>query len=233
LLVTVVLAVVCSDGVVIGADSQITNVGQGMSYPAQKLHPLGETAAWGGSGARAVLFDLERIFNGSAEAILESDDVGRALQERVLPVLRHHYDHFIEDVPGQKSGGTPATYVLAAGYGEKGSWIIEVDPTGMVTHHEEVGFHAIGSGAPMAQQAGALLAHFQMNERSVDHGVVVMVRVLDALSLTSPSVGGGLDVCRITADGARHLDDGEIDKVRGQVARWAELEQQALDALFE
>jgi 20S proteasome alpha/beta subunit len=233
MLVTVVLAVRCSDGVVIGSDSQITNVGQGMSYPAQKLHPLGETAAWGGSGARAALFDLQRLFNRSADAILESDDVGRALQERVLPVLRHHYDHFIEHVPGQKNGGSPATYVLAAGYGDGGPWIIEIDPSGMVTHHEEVGFHAIGSGAPMAQQAGALLAHFQMHERSVEHGVVVMVRVLDALSLTSPSVGGGLDVCRITGDGAQHLDDGEIDDVRKRVARWAELEQQALDALFD
>lgn len=229
---TVVLSIVCSDGVVIGADSQITNVGQGMSYPAQKLHPLGTTAAWGGSGARAVLFDLERLFNGSADAILESDDIGRALQERVLPVLRHHYEHFIETVPGQKSAGTPATYVLAAGYGDDGPWIIEVDPSGMVTHHEEVGFSAIGSGAPMAQQAGALLAHFQMSERSVDHGVVAMVRVLDALSLTSPSVGGGLDVCRITTEGAHHLDDGEIDEARAQVARWAELETKALDALF-
>jgi proteasome beta subunit len=63
--------------------------------------------------------------------------------------------------------------------------------------------------------------------------VVVMVRVLDALSLTSPSVGGGLDVCRITADGARHLDDGEIDELRKSVTRWAELEQQALDTLFD
>jgi hypothetical protein len=204
-----------------------------MSYPAQKLRPLGTTAAWGGSGARAVLFDVQRLFDGSAEAILESDDIGRALQERVLPVLRYHYDHFIETVPGQKAGGTPATYVLAAGYGDDGPWIIEIDPSGMVTHHEEVGFHAVGSGAPMAQQAGALLAHFRMNTHGVEHGVVVMVRVLDALSLSSPSVGGGLDVCRITADGAHHLDDGEIDKVRGHVSRWAELEQQALEELFD
>jgi hypothetical protein len=33
----------------------------------------------------------------------------------------------------------------------------------------------------MAQQAGALLAHFQMNQHSVEHGMVAIVRVLDAL----------------------------------------------------
>jgi 20S proteasome alpha/beta subunit len=48
---TVVLATVCEDGVVIGSDSQITDKGRGMTYPAEKLHPLGDTAAWGGSGA--------------------------------------------------------------------------------------------------------------------------------------------------------------------------------------
>lgn len=38
---TVVLATVCEDGVVIGSDSQITDKGRGMTYPAEKLHPLG------------------------------------------------------------------------------------------------------------------------------------------------------------------------------------------------
>ena len=59
---TVVLATVCEDGVVIGSDSQITDKGRGMTYPAEKLHPLGEKAAWGGSGARSVLTDVKRCF---------------------------------------------------------------------------------------------------------------------------------------------------------------------------
>jgi len=49
---TVVLSVVCHDGVVLGADTQITDTDRGMSYPGQKLHAMGEHAAWGGSGAR-------------------------------------------------------------------------------------------------------------------------------------------------------------------------------------
>jgi hypothetical protein len=56
--------------------------------------------------------------------------------------------HFIKHVAGQESGGAPATYVLTSGFGDSGAWIIEIDPGGMVTHHEEVGFHVIGSGAP-------------------------------------------------------------------------------------
>jgi proteasome beta subunit len=83
--VTVVLAVRCSDGLVIASDSQITEGDRDVSYPAQKLHPLGDHAAWGGSGARSVLLDLETEFDRSAAAILEADDVGRELQSRVIP----------------------------------------------------------------------------------------------------------------------------------------------------
>ena len=229
---TVVVSVVCKDGVAIGADTQITDTDRGMSYRGQKLHPLGEHAAWGGSGSRAVLGDLEKVFASEAGAICDASDIGRALQERCLPVLRHHYERFIPDVPGEDMKGGPATYVLAAGWSPDGPWIVEVTPSGMVSRFEGVGFHAIGSGAPMAQQAGALLTHFDMVDRSVRHGVVGLVRVLDALTVTSPSVGLQIDVSAITEKGAHHLSDKEIEAARKDVARWREGEQKVLDDLF-
>lgn len=229
---TVVLAIRCADGVVVASDSQITDPGRGLSYPAQKLHPLGDHAAWGGSGSRAVLHDLEQIFDSEPDAIVEAPDIGHALQARVLPVLEQHYKNFIEDVPAGKPGATPATYVLAAGYANGNPFIVDIDPHGLIGHYEEIGFHAVGSGSPMAQQAHALLAHFGMSRRSVDYGVVAALRVLDALDASSPSVGGPMDVCRITPEGARHLDEEAVAEVRRSVQRWTELEQRALDDLF-
>ncbi|QYG94624.1 proteasome protein [Iamia sp. SCSIO 61187] len=230
---TVVLSIVCADGLVMASDSQITDSARGMSYPGQKLHELGATAAWGGSGARSVLLDLERIFAASAAAILEGEDVGRELQERVIPVLKHHYENFIVDVPGEETQGTPSAYVLAAGYSHGEPFVVEINPNGMVSHYEDVGFHAVGSGAAMAQQAGALLAHFDMTERSADYGVVAAVRTLDALARTSPSVGDEIDVCRIRPEEAHHLDADEVADVRKLVARWGEAEQRALDELLD
>lgn len=182
---TVVLAVLCADGLVVAADSQITDPGRGLSYPAQELHPLGDCAAWGGSGSRAVLHDVKKVFDAEPQAIVEAPDVGRAPQARVVPVFEHHYAKFIADVPGSKPGATPATFVLAAGYTSGQPFIVDIDPHGLIGHYEDTGFHAVGSGAPMAQQAEALLAHFRMTQRPVDYGVVVALRVLDALDLTS------------------------------------------------
>ena len=229
---TVVLALRCADGVVLGADSQVTDPGRGLSYPAQKLHALGKNAAWGGSGSRAVLHDIEQVFDAEPEAVVEAQDVGRALQARVLPIFKHHYASFISDVPETKPGATPATYVLAAGYAAGQPFIVDIDPHGLIGHHEQTGFQAVGSGAPMAQQAYALLANFQMSERGVDYGVVAALRVLDALDASSPTVGGPMDICRITAEGAHHLSPDEVDAVRGKVSRWLELEQRAIDEMF-
>jgi proteasome beta subunit len=229
---TVVLAARCKDGLVLASDTQITESDRGMSFPAQKLHSLGERAAWGGSGARGVLLDLAERFTADAAAIVDATNVDRELQERVLPVLRHHYDNFIEKVPGEDLGATPSAYVLAAGYTGDAPWIIEINPNGLVSHYEDIGFQAIGSGAAMAQQAASLMAHFQVIDREVRYGVVVAVRVLEALSQTSPSVGGPLNIVRITPDGAHFLDEDEIEDARDHVRRWEELEQKALDELF-
>ncbi|PQD99895.1 proteasome protein [Mycobacterium sp. EPG1] len=230
---TVVLALRCANGVVLASDSQITDPGRGLTYPAQKLHPLGTHGAWGGSGSRSVLHDVEQVFSAEPEAILQSENIGHALQARVVPILKHHYENFIAEVPGQETGGTPATYVLAAGYVGDEPFIVDVDPNGLIGHHVETGFQAIGSGAAMAQQAHALLAHFGMSKRDVDYGVVAALRVLDALDASSPSVGGPMDICRITPDGATHLEPDEVDEVRRRVGRWVELEHHALDGLFD
>ncbi len=230
---TVVLATVCEDGVVIGSDSQITDKGRGMTYPAEKLHPLGDTAAWGGSGARSVLTDVKRCFNEKSAAILEAPDIGRALQAQVLPILRYHYETFIEDVPGEEDGGTPSAYVMAAGWRDGEPWIIEITPSGMIGHYADIGFHAIGSGAAMAQQAGSLLSHFRLGQRSVRFGCAAVLRVLHALDLTSASVGKPFSLCRIDANGAHHLSDEEIEEVGEVVRKWEEAEQAVIAKVFD
>jgi proteasome beta subunit len=230
--VTVVLAIRCADGVVIASDSQITDPDRGLSFPAQKLHRFGDHAAWGGSGSRGVLTDVERALTSSAEQLLAAEEVSHALQEVVVPILRRHYDWFVEEVPGETTSATPSAYLLAAGYSRGEPFVVEINPQGMVSRYEDIGFHAIGSGAPMAQQAGALLAHVRVTDRPVDAGVLAAVRVIEALSTTSPSVGLEIDVARITPDGAHHLSEEELDGVREQVRRWVDGEQEVLDDLM-
>ncbi|HUG84865.1 MAG TPA: hypothetical protein VMM13_09885 [Euzebya sp.] len=230
---TVVLSIMCADGVVIAADSQITDVDRGLSFPGQKLHRMGGHAAWGGSGSRGVLSDVQRALDTAAEEVLAAEQVSHALQELLIPILRRHYEHFIAEIPGEETKGTPSAYVLAAGYSRGQPFIVEINPNGMASEYDDIGFHVVGSGAPMAQQARALLAHFHMLERPVDYGVLGAVRVIEALSTTSPSVGLEIDVARITPEGAHHLEPDEIEAVRKDVQRWIDAEQELLDGLLE
>jgi hypothetical protein len=47
-----------------------------VSYPAQKVHALGGNAARGGSGSRAVPYDIEQLFDPEPDAVVEARDVG-------------------------------------------------------------------------------------------------------------------------------------------------------------
>ena len=70
-----------------------------------------------------------------------------------------------------------------------------------------------------------------MTDRDVDHGALAAIRVLDALRITSPSIGGQVDVYRLTTEEAVALSEDDIERVREQVRRWAALENEALDRL--
>ena len=118
-----------------------------------------------------MLYDVEQIFNAEADAVVEAKNIGHACRTGAAGAqtsLRELH-------PGRAGAGSGrhARHLrLAAGYTGDVPFIVDLDPNGLIGHHEEIGFQAVGSGAPMAQQAHALLAHFRMTERDVDYGVV-------------------------------------------------------------
>jgi proteasome beta subunit len=52
---TLVIAMRCSDGLIMASDSQATEATGNVRHPTQKLHALGARAVWGGSGGSQVL----------------------------------------------------------------------------------------------------------------------------------------------------------------------------------
>jgi proteasome beta subunit len=72
-----------------------------------------------------------------------------------------------------------------------------------------------------------------MGERNVDYGVLAVVRVLEALRISQPMVGGPLNLVRLTPDGADFLDDDAVAEARETVERWEQEDQRTLDRLFD
>ncbi len=75
------------------------------------------------------------------------------------------------------------------------------------------------------------MAHFEVVEHSLRHGLLVAFRALDAVIETSAyGVGGPRQLWQITPeDGPVKLDDAEVEEIRTQVGLWQELERETLE----
>ncbi|MEX0956847.1 MAG: hypothetical protein WDZ83_16750 [Rhizobiaceae bacterium] len=72
-----------------------------------------------------------------------------------------------------------------------------------------------------------------MTDRSLRFGCAAVLRVLQALDLTSASVGEPFSLSRIDKDGAHHLSDKDIEQVSKDVRRWEEAEQAVIADIFD
>src|SRR3546814_18949622 len=100
--------------------------------------------------------------------------------------MKYHYENFIPALPGESVAGTPSAYVLAVGYSGDEPWIVEINPHAMVGRYEDHGFHALRSGAAMAQQPATLPPHFPIRAPPIDPAVLSALRVHRAPRYTSP-----------------------------------------------
>lgn len=234
---TVVIAIRCSDALVMASDSQATeahpNVHQRVRRETDKVFPLGGRVLWGASGMGSVIEELGEALPGHERSIERSTNIPSTVKRPVKTVLKNHYDGFVRvpEVPLSEQS-LPVASVLFAGYdGNDDPYIVEVDHNCNASRYEDEGFHAIGSGASFAQMSNALLAHFEVAQRPLAHGLLVAYRVLDAVINTSAyGVGGPIQLWQLTREsGAEHIRDEELSQIQAQVGGWQTLERESLE----
>jgi hypothetical protein len=215
------------------ADSQATETAGNVRHPTDKLFQLTPRSVWGAAGGAQIARDLQRQLPEAATAIDASADPAQLITNEVRKVLLQHYTPYLPQVPGIPIA-SPATSVLACGLGPGDApWIIEVDPHCAMSHYEDLGFHAIGSGAGFAQLASALMAHFDVRLRPVRHGLLLAYRVMDAaIDISSYGLGKPIQIWAVTPGGRRRLPKEELDEIEANVGGWRELERQTLDELM-
>lgn len=228
---TLIIAVSCTDGVIMASDSQATEATGSVRWPVQKVFPLHDQAVIGGSGPRQIIEDIYAACQASQRELEASPDIGESLLTLVEPVLRTYYSRYIPVVPGKAQRGSAETIMLATGYTEDGGpWIIEIDAHCMQTHYEERGFHAIGSAAGFAQMANALMAHFDVRNRPVAYGELVAYRAMRA-AIDTPAFGVGppIQMWQVKEGGAHELSAEELEAIADSVGGWEEAEKDALE----
>lgn len=232
---TIVIALSCSDGVVMASDSQASEMAAGVRWNVPKVFQLGARAVWGGTGDAQTILEINQalqlirpqIDGGAAAALIH------LLPAAINPVLRRRYANFINEVPGIQPA-SPATGTLACGYDSThGGWIIEVDPRCNSSDYTERGFHAVGSAAGFALLGSALLSHFRPTERPLSQGRLIAYRVIDAAIQTAMfGVGGDIQMWYVDADGVHQVGQDEIANIQNLVGGWQDDEGKLLDGIF-
>jgi proteasome beta subunit len=229
---TIVIALSCSDGVVMASDSQASEMAAGVRFNVQKIFQLSSRAVWGGTGDTQTIGEIDQALQAFRPQIEGSADLTQILPVVVRPILARRYANFIQ-APGVQPT-SPATGTLACGYDStRGGWIVEVDHNCMSSNYGPRGFHAVGSGAGFALLGNALLAHFRPAERPISQGRLIAYRVIDAAIQTSMfGVGGEIQMWYVDADGVNKVDADQIYEIQSLVGGWQDEEGKLLDRIF-
>jgi len=229
---TIVIALSCSDGVVMASDSQAVETAAGVRWNVQKIFQLSDRAVWGGTGDSQTITEIERALQGVRAQIEGGVDLIQLLPVVINPVLRRRYSPFLQ-VPGTPQT-SPATGSLVCGYDStRGGWIVEVDPHCTSSDYTDRGFHAVGSAAGFALLGSALLGHFRPAERPLSQGRLIAYRVIDnAIQTSMFGVGGDIQMWYVDAEGVHQVGEADMAEIKSLVGGWQEEEGKLLDRVF-
>jgi proteasome beta subunit len=230
--VTVVLAVRCADGVVLGSDSQGTdtsggNIAFATRSTVAKLFPLGTHIAWGATGGTGITQRFAHFSQGVDQQLLDHpiEDLRATLRGFQSQLQRQVQQ---EIIPGFQE--VPLLGVLFAGFTAGRPWILEVTPGGEDTEYTDS--YAVGSGGVFAKQAMASVAHYDLPNRNLSEAQAIVWRALDAcIEAAAWGLGSPIWLYSVTADGAASLPEDEWRAVEDTVNTWKEAEKDSLIGL--
>lgn len=231
---TVVLAVQCAEGVVLGSDSQGTdtsggNIATATRSTVSKLFPLGTHIAWGATGGGGIIQRFAHFCTTVDQAQLDRpiEELRATLAGFQRQFQRQIRAEVMEEFYGQ---AVPALGLLFAGYTAGRPWILEVTPGGEDTIYPD--FYAVGSAGVFARQAMASVAHYDLPNRNLAEAQVIVWRALDGcIEAAAWGIGRPIWLYSVTADGAATLPEDEWRSVGDSVNAWKEAERESLIGL--
>lgn len=226
---TLVLALICSDGILMASDGQSTfSTSAGpMRLPSEKIRALAGRLLWGGSGAVGLLQKIEIVLNDIDRATMSRPvaKVRAEIRGRVLREQKAAQDTYLNLAP---QFPLPTAHILLSGYEGERPWILEIDPNGTDTQLEEYGFAAVGSGAHFAY---AVLSGYGRHPWTLETGKVVSFKVIhEAINVAAFGLGPPIQMWEIPrSQPPRRVED--INGIRDTYEAWVQLQLEELGQL--
>lgn len=229
---TLILGLICADGVLLASDSQATYLtgGQQVKGDITKLVPQWLNVAWAASGDVGVAQHVQRVFAEheklGQQVYFENrnpDTVMKEICEVLRPSLREYFTGLLN-----YPNSNPWTAFLFSGWVKDGPVLFEVGADLIATDHREPGYAAIGSGDIFPYFALASLRHHRVRQCTMPRATLIAHRVVDdAIGVAAYGLGPPVQMITIAEGEAAQVRD-DIEAIEDGVRQWKEIEREAL-----
>lgn len=225
---TVALGLVCSDGVLVAADSQATS--GNIAQPAQKVMIVEDKpVVWAGSGSVYVIEEVEaalRQWLGVGMLLFDLHGLRQELAQVVRTAMSNCYQ---SAMPGHQ---IPAASFVFLGLTEQhGEFLLEIAGNGELNWHTARRYYAIGSGRELASVAVEMMRVSLELPLTLREGQVVAYRAIEttcAIAAGHVGVGGPVQMAVVDGAGSRILERPELDEIENLVQGWKAMERSML-----
>lgn len=232
---TVVVAIGCTDGVVIAADSATSDPEIGIKQPfSRKIKRIGAMPVlYGGSGDLGLLQKVSQNLEQKLKPCNTLNRLRREIKRLMCEELNESAKLHVPHLQHPIYRNPPDAVLLLVGVLADRPWILEIEKDGRDTmYNEDLGyFAAIGSGKPWAQ---AIFRPYLTTERTLDLGKVFAYRVVeDSIDFAAGHLAMPVHVCTISLDGTiTEVDQTECRAISDTCETWRELERETVGKLL-
>lgn len=229
---TLIVALACTDGIVMGAESASTDPLSKTKLLVSKIQRLGKhPILFGGAGGGGLIQNVTDDLNDlKLSSSVKFRAIRRDIQTACLPALQEAINTHVY-LPGHDTGPPTAT-LLFGGIHRNKPFLLEITANGTDTVYDDNfgNFWAIGSGTTLAQ---ALMRTHLNTERNLQLGKILAYRVLeDSIALSDMGLAKPIHLHTLALDGSlTKLDHQELVNLQETCETWRDLERETLGSL--
>ncbi len=232
---TLIIACICKDGLVVGADSQMTMgsaAGPIRKKTLDKIIPLSENILVGGAGSVSVIQKIMKKINEIPKEIKEKgkiEDIKNIICNQIVHNIRNEMLNKYRDLYVEKGEEiAPSADLILTGYSNGNPIIYLISRDGL--DEEEDNYCAIGIGDAFAQIS---LKDYDTCSLGVETVKVLVYRAIsDAIETGAYGMGEPITIWSITKNDekieCKKLEDGELSGIQDTVEAIKEISKENL-----
>lgn len=232
---TLIIACICKDGIVVGADSQMTMgsaAGPIRKKTLDKIIPLSKGILVGGAGSVSVIQKIKKKINEIPNEVKDTgkiDDIKNIICNQIIHPIRKEMLNKFKDLYGERGEeNAPSADLILAGYSNNNPVIHLISKDGL--EEEEDNYCAIGIGDAFAQIS---LKDYDTRSLNVEIVKVLVYRaIFDAIETGAYGMGEPINIWAIKLNNeeaeSKKLNESELKGIKDTVEAIREINKEHL-----